>query len=364
MDRTDREFRAGWCSIEGRNDGYNGRVQTRLDRFARLVHNLSRPGGLCAGGAAGRAAPNLSRECCTVRIAPAYHPARAESPARFDARFVVGFAVVAVLAAWAYWPTLTGLVHLWNTDDGYSHGYLVPAFAAYLLWARRDQFPPEWTPKPILGLTIIVASWALRVVAGLRFNVWPEAVALIPYLLGVTLCFGGWSLCRWMLPAIGYLVFMIKLPYRLEVSLGAPLQQLATTVSTFLLQTIGQPAIAEGNTILLRDQRLEVVQACSGLKMLFTFVAFSTAVCLLVNKPLGDRLIILASAVPIAIFVNVIRISATGLAMRYCSGETVFQWSHDLAGWAMMPLALMLLGMELWILKHLIVELPSRTVAR
>jgi len=276
----------------------------------------------------------------------------------------LGLAALTVLTGWAFWPTFTTLVHLWNTDDGCSHGYLVPAFSAYLLWSRRDRFPKSWSPRPVLGLCVIAASWALRIVAGIRFNEWPEAVALIPFLVGITLAFGGWPLGKWMLPAFGFLVFMIRLPYRFEVALGTPLQDLATMVSTFILQTLGQPALAEGHTIHLRDMKLEVVQACSGLKMLFTFVAFSSAVCLIVKKPLSDRLVILASAIPIAIFVNVLRITGTGLAFQWVSGDVVHQWSHDLAGWLMMPLALAFLGVELWVLKHLIVDLPTRAAAR
>src|SRR5262245_25077378 len=77
---------------------------------------------------------------------------------------------IAALTGWAFWPTFTGLVHLWNTDDGYSHGYLVPAFSAYLLWTRREQLPKSLTPRPLLGLSVIALAWALRIVAGLRFN--------------------------------------------------------------------------------------------------------------------------------------------------------------------------------------------------
>jgi exosortase len=289
----------------------------------------------------------------------------AQSPnSRINVATAMGLAALGALITWAFWPTFTSLVHLWNTDDGYSHGYLVPAFSAYLLWSRRDRLPQSWAPRPIIGLTIIVLAWTLRIVAGLRFNIWPEAVALIPFVVGVIVAFGGWPLLRYSWPAIIFLIFMIRLPYRFEVALGAPLQELATIVSTFILQCLGQPALAEGKTILLRDMKLEVVQACSGLKMLFTFIAFSTAVCLLVKKPISDRLVILFSAVPIAIFVNVLRITATGLAYQWWSGDVVHQWSHDLAGWLMMPIALMFLGVELCILKHLISEMPTRVMER
>ncbi|MBX7106079.1 MAG: exosortase/archaeosortase family protein [Gemmataceae bacterium] len=277
---------------------------------------------------------------------------------------VIGLTGLAATSAWAFWPTLTGLVHLWNTDDGYSHGWLVPAFSIWLIWHRRADAPADWSPRPLLGLLVVALALAGRSVAAMRFNEWPEHVAIIPYLLGLALAFGGWPLLRFCGPAILFLVFAVRLPYRIEVSLGAPMQNLATVVSTFVLQTGGLPAIAEGNVIAIRDHRLEVVQACSGLKMLVTFVAFASAVCLAIDKPISDKLVILASAGPIAILVNVIRITATGVMYLYVSSESASHFFHDLAGWIMMPLALALLGIELWVLKHLIVELPQRAAAR
>src|SRR5262249_46348892 len=130
----------------------------------------------------------------------------------------------------------------------------------------------------------------------------------------------------------------------------------ATICSTFVLQTLGQPALAEGNTILMRDARLNIVEACSGLRMLVSFFTFSTAACLLVKKPLADRLCILFSAIPIALAVNIIRIVSTGYLQLHVSSETAFHISHDLAGWVMMPLALAFLWVELWILKRLVIE--------
>ncbi len=277
---------------------------------------------------------------------------------------IAALAGLAALTTFAYWPTFTQLVHLWNTDDGYSHGYLVPAFALWLLWYHRAAAPMMWRPQPILGLVVVALALTMRTLAALRYNEWPEHISLIPYLLGLALTFGGWPLVRYTLAPIVFLAFMVRLPYRVEVSLGAPLQSLATIVSTFVLQTIGLPAIAEGFTIHIRDARLEVVQACSGLKMLMTFVAFSTAACLVVRKPLGDKLVILASAAPIAIAVNVIRIVLTGIMHTQLSSEAAFRFFHDMAGWFMMPMALAFLGVELWLLKHLIVELPSRAPVR
>ena len=157
---------------------------------------------------------------------------------------------------------------------------------------------------------------------------------------------------------------MIPMPYRTTIWLGFPLQQLATTVSTYMLQTLGQPAITEGNTILIRDFQLSIVKACSGLSMLVTFFTFSTAVCLVVKKPVSDKLIILLSAIPIALVANVIRIVITGVMFLHVSEESVQTVFHDAAGWIMMPLALAFLGAELWVLKRLFVDVKQRPVFR
>src|SRR5207302_1198261 len=110
-----------------------------------------------------------------------------------------------------------------------------------------------------------------------------------------------------------FLIFMIPLPFRLEVALGAPLQGAAARCSTCLLQVLGQPAIAEGNIIALRASRLGVVEACNGLGMLMTFSAMATALALVIDRPWLDRLVIMLSAVPISFIANVSRITATGL---------------------------------------------------
>jgi exosortase len=136
------------------------------------------------------------------------------------------------------------------------------------------------------------------------------------------------------------------------------LQRLATVVSTFLLQTLGLPAVAEGNRILMNEQDINIVEACSGLRMLVVFFALSAGMALLVNRRMLDRMILLGSAIPIALIANVIRITVTGFLLENVSGETAHWFFHDLAGWFMMPLALALLGLEIWILNKLFLE-PS-----
>jgi exosortase len=196
--------------------------------------------------------------------------------------------------------------------------------------------------------------------ASLSFD-WLEGIALLPCLAGLAVLLGGRPALTWCWPALAFLAFMIPLPYRLAHGLSGPLQTVAAEMSGYVLQTLGLPALVEGNTILLdKDTRpLDVAEACSGLSMLFVFLAMTTAAAILVRRPLLDRLLLLGSAIPIAILANVLRITATGVAHRYVGprlGDLVF---HDLAGWLMMPLAIGLLVLEVKLLDWLLVVAPA-----
>ncbi|HTK77227.1 MAG TPA: exosortase/archaeosortase family protein [Gemmataceae bacterium] len=272
--------------------------------------------------------------------------------------------LVAAASAYAFWPTLAGLYSKWVNDPQYSHGLLVAPFAIGLLWAKRERFPVDVRPAPLPGLILLAIAVAGHVLGGVIYFKWLEAFTLLPFVAGLMLTFGGFRVLLWALPAIAFLVFMIPMPYTLEIQLGAPLQTVATIASTYVLQTLGQPALAEGNTILIKDFKLGIVEACSGLRMLVTFITFSTAVCMVVRKPMTDKLLILLSAIPIALLVNITRIVLTGLMYLYVNGQTAHVFFHDLAGWFMMPMALAMLWVELWVLRHLFTEMPPRVAIR
>ena len=274
-------------------------------------------------------------------------------------RSLLPLAGLALCLAWVYWPSLTGLVHRWG-DAEYSHGYLVPVFSLYLLWSRRGMLPAEPLRPSWWGLPVLAAGLALRFAGAYAFFDWLAAVALLPCLAGVALLAGGGRALRWSWPAIAFLVFMIPLPHRLETGLAQPLQHIATTASTYALQTLGFAAFAEGNVIRMGEVRIGVVEACSGLSMLIIFFALATAVILVVRRPPLDKALIFASALPIAVAANLIRITVTGVLHKVAGSRLADLVFHDLAGWLMMPLALGLLWLELLVLSRLLVDAEVR----
>ena len=100
-----------------------------------------------------------------------------------------------------------------------------------------------------------------------------DPASLVPCLAGLTLFVGGWKAIRWAWPSIVFLVFMVPLPGFLANLMGGPLQRLATVASTFLIQTIGISAVAEGNVISLADSQIGVAEACNGLRNMMLFLA-------------------------------------------------------------------------------------------
>jgi exosortase len=319
----------------------------------------------------------------------------------------------------AYSNTLEWVADFWQRPE-YSHGYLIPAFACALLWLRKptqelpenekklglaligigigglalisfvpvDKFYPSalhnlLTPGTLAflpclagaivlagplgqsevttaerwwGVGIIALGLALRLVLTWYALVTPEMLTLLPVLAGAVVLAGGWQALSWLWPAIAFLVFMFPLPDILERELLTPLQRFATVASTFCLQLIGLPAYREGNSIHLGTMPLSVADECSGLRMLTIFLALSVAVTMVANRPIWERIVVVVSAVPIALAVNVARITITAILYQVADAELAHKVFHDLAGWVMMPMALGLMYCELQVLAHLVHE--------
>lgn len=259
------------------------------------------------------------------------------------------------LCAWVYWPTLLQLSNSWVSTAEYSHGFLVPLFAAYLLYRRRALLAPVSFAMNGWGLPLLLAAGGIRLAGAYLGNDYLEAVALLPCLAGLMLLAGGWPALRWAWPAVVFLLFMIPLPFRVANAVSGPLRTVATLASGYALQTVGFPVVIEGHTLLLDDHQIAIAEACNGLSMLFVFAALATAVAIVSKRPALDRILVLLSAVPIAVVANVFRIALTALAYKTAGpewGDFIF---HDLAGWLMTPLALGMLWMELKLIDFVLV---------
>lgn len=210
-----------------------------------------------------------------------------------------------------------------------------------------------------LGFVFIAASGLFRWGAAYFHYRLLDPFSLIPCLAGISLVFGGRQAIRWSWPAIAFLAFMIPLPGFISGILSHPLQRVATISSVYVLQTIGISAIDQGNVIWLTEGKIGVVEACNGLRMMVVFFAITVGAASVMKCPNWEKLLIAVSAVVIGMISNVTRIAATGIAFETGGQELADMIFHDLAGWLMMPLAMLLLFAELFILSRLFIEAPQ-----
>jgi exosortase len=253
------------------------------------------------------------------------------------------------------------------TKDMYSHGYIIPFFAAYLFWIRKRRLTDAAPVERWIGVALVGAFLGVRVASAFYDSNVFERLSFIGCLLGVCLIVGGKSMLRWAGPAIGFLLFMFPFPAVIENTVLRKLQSYASVLSTWTLQLLGVGASRQGNTINVDtlQEALQVAEACSGLRMLTIFGAMSVALVMIIDRPWWDKLIILVSAVPIALASNMIRIVSTALLYLAFGQDTPWlsKLIHDWAGFAMMPIGLGLLWIELAILSRLTIPIDTEEFA-
>ncbi len=260
---------------------------------------------------------------------------------------------------WSFWPVLELARQAWDSTPEYSYGYVVGPFALYTLWYRRDALATIPKRPSGLGFLLLAVSFLLQF-AGAYFFVRPLVqLGFLVWLSGLLTLLAGAAVGRWALPAVGFLALLFPLPFRVETYLSQPLQHLTTGASCWLLQWIEPDAFAAGNVIHVGGHRLEVIDACSGLRMFMVFVTLSVGFAMVEDRPGWQRLLIVLLAVPIAVLCNVLRVTATGWLYLNASDATVKSLSHDTAGYAMIPLAFLLTSGCLWYLDRVCVREPT-----
>ena len=267
--------------------------------------------------------------------------------------------ILGVIFLWSYWPVIVDLIDQWSRIPDYSHGFLVVPIAVFFLWLTKDSMGEQAAKISWAGAVMILAACGLRVVGAYYYLEALHGWSIPLWLSGVVWMFFGWRAFVWSFPAFAFLLFMVPLPYSVEYLLSQPLQSVSTKISLFMMQCLGLPAMAEGTTILLGDNTLEIERACSGLRIFFGIAALAYAFMLLFKRPLRTNLILILAVLPITLLANSIRIVVTGLFYQLGMDSVAEHITHDLAGLVMIPLAAGLFALTLMYLDRLFPEIEQ-----
>jgi exosortase len=285
------------------------------------------------------------------------HTCRAPAVGRQDNRptYIIVMLTLLAVTAWSYWPTLVSLFKDWQRNDDYSAGQLVPLVAIFLLWRDRKALGncllrPQW----LLGITLLVFAQAVRAYGLLFMFESAERYSLVFTAAGLVLMVAGWQVFRRTKWIVLFLFLMIPFPGRVHNMISGPLQQVATTGSVFLLEALGIRVGREGNVVTLNGNLpLAVAEACSGLRMLTAFIIVAAFIACMVNRSRLQKAVLLVSSIPVAVLCNIVRISATAILMVLVNVEVAQKFFHDFAGLVMMPIAVLLMFAEIWLMDRL-----------
>jgi exosortase D (VPLPA-CTERM-specific) len=249
-----------------------------------------------------------------------------------------GYALVAVAFAGAlvlFASAIAQLYTVWNAQPEYSYGILIPFLSAFLIYRERDQlrglpFTGSW-----YGLLLIVLGLGLRFVGEL--STMPAVVhyALLLVLYGLVLALAGPTVFRRLFMPLLILVFMVPLPPLVTTQLSLQLQLLSSQLGVWVIRAFGISVLLEGNVIDLGTYKLEVAEACSGLRYLFPLMTLSFIVAYLFRGALWKRAIVFLSSIPITVIMNSLRIGLIGVTVDRWGTAMAEGVLHEFEGWVM-----------------------------
>lgn len=258
-------------------------------------------------------------------------------------RLVLGAGLVGALVAVLYHRILLNLVIDWWRVPDDSHGFLVPIFAGYVLWSRRVAIrqitaAPRWS-----GVAVVAVGLLVLLLGEFGANLFLSRISIVILLTGFVVCFAGWHLLRQVWFPILVLLIAIPIPALLLNHITFPLQLLASKVASDLLPIFSVPVLREGNTIQLSEMRLEVAEACSGIRSLVSLSATAIFYSYFVERSNIRRMILVLSSIPIAVTANCLRIVGTGICVQHLDPEIAMGFFHKFSGWVMFLISLVCL---------------------
>ena len=286
-------------------------------------------------------------------------PSKDSLPALSPSQWGSGALLLAALS-WSYGGTVATLMGRWTNEQDYNWCFLVVPFSIAVLWMRRKTAPELPLTGSLWGLALLAIPAAMRLLGAFVDFSWLDQISIVPCVAALVVLVAGWEGLLWAWPAVAYLAFMVPLPGRVAQMASEPLQRIGAVTSTYLLQTMSIPAQVQGTIIYLTQWPLNVEEACSGLRMLMLFLAVCTGAAIVtVRRDVWERVVLILSAPPIAVIANVIRITLTGVLYEKAGREWAEMLFHDLFGWFMMPLAVVLLWLEMLVLSMLMSPGPD-----
>jgi exosortase len=227
---------------------------------------------------------------------------------------------------------LKDMYQIWRWDGDNAHGLLVPFISGFLIWKKREELKRIEIKPSFIGLVVIVVSLILF---GLFFKggiLVMTRLTLVSTFLGIVIFNYGIKIFYAFLFPLLFLTFMIPIPLSIIGLISFPLQLLMSKISAFIIGMFSIPVYREGNMLYFSETILEVAQICSGIRSLIAFVLLGVLFSYIIKCSNFKKLLLISSAIPLAFFVNIIRVSGTGILAHFFGNKIATGFLHDFSG--------------------------------
>jgi exosortase D (VPLPA-CTERM-specific) len=243
----------------------------------------------------------------------------------------LAFALVVAFIPFA--NVLLGLFAVWNREPEYSHSILIPFISLFLIWRQRDvltrtPFKGSWS-----GVALVLVGVLMWIVAELSTIYVIAQYAFLIVLYGLVLALAGWQVFRRLLMPLLILIFIIPLPAFFANTLSLRLQLLSSQLGVAVIRLFGISVYLDGNVIDLGTYKLQVAEACNGLRYLFPLMTLAFLIAYLFRAAVWKRVVLFLASIPIAVLLNSLRIGLIGVTVEYWGPKMAEGVLHDFEGW-------------------------------
>lgn len=272
---------------------------------------------------------------------------------RYSAAAIAACTAAGLILGLLFLNGLARMVTTWYSSEEYSHGFLIPVISGYLIWQRRATlsrlaFTGAWS-----GVGMVLFGLLLFVVGELSAIYTLVQYAFLIVLYGVVLSILGWRTFKVLLVPLLILAFMIPLPVFLYNNLSSQLQLLSSTFGVAVVRLFGISVYLEGNVIDLGSYKLQVAEACNGLRYLFPLVTLGFIVAYFYHAAFWKRAVVFLSTIPITVLMNSFRIGVIAIMVNFWGQSMAEGFLHDFEGWAVFMACFGVLFLEMWLLLRL-----------
>jgi exosortase len=236
---------------------------------------------------------------------------------------IQGGVLVALLIV-MYFSEIKDLVFLWLDKKEYSHGFLIPLISGYVIWLKRTELGKVTANPDIKGLFLFLSGIALLIMGNVAFEPYIRQFSLVITILGIIYFLLGSEFFKMLLFPVGYLIFMIPIPYIIMNTIAVNLRLVDAKITYHFLHFMGIPIMRDGAKLELPNISLLVADLCTGILSIIALLALAVFYAYLTQRTNLARTALIFIAIPVSIIGNMIRLIAT-VWLAYYFGHAVLE---------------------------------------